>query len=72
MSLRRLISRLVLFVAILVGTFTFAANATLTAHRTADAWPNPLSVTTNPPPAPTSDPTIVEELQTVTDTIVEG
>lgn len=65
--MRRLISRLVLFLAAL-GMLTFAANSTLTPHRTADTWPNPLSVTNNPLPAPVID----GDLQTVSDTMVEG
>jgi hypothetical protein len=50
-SVRRLISRLVLLGA-LVGALTLGANSAFTPQRTADAWPNPLLVTTDPWPNP--------------------
>jgi hypothetical protein len=42
MPVRRLISRVLLLIAILAGIVAFGANSTLSTHRTADSWPNPL------------------------------
>jgi predicted ATP-dependent Lon-type protease len=44
MPVRRLISRLVLLIAVLVAVVTFGANSAGSSHRTADIWPNGLTV----------------------------
>ena len=42
--MRRLISRLVLIVAVLIGVLSLGANSAISSHQTADIWPNAQTV----------------------------